>query len=235
VAARRSRGVSAERAPSADGAGAGEIDKLAADLLKSPNGSPGQGADHRRGGSGMRCPQCQQDNPPHARFCLGCGTRLALTCSACGIELPGGARFCLQCGRAVSGGSSAAARTPAPDAYTPKHLAERILTSKAALEGERKHTSTKRSTSACGRWRALMRSVTHTRWAWRRERIFPQGCGSRVGARHAPPRRPLPRRSREALPAHRETATSLRISQHRDDDVPRDGHDLLAGAGAARS
>src|SRR4029453_12313101 len=23
---------------------------------------------------GMRCPRCQQDNPPHAKFCLECGT-----------------------------------------------------------------------------------------------------------------------------------------------------------------
>jgi class 3 adenylate cyclase len=28
-----------------------------------------------------------------------------------------------------------------PDAYTPKHLAEKILTSKAALEGERKQVT----------------------------------------------------------------------------------------------
>ncbi len=44
----------------------------------------------------MKCPRCQQENPAHARFCLGCGARLALACSACGTELPGGARFCLQ-------------------------------------------------------------------------------------------------------------------------------------------
>ncbi|HEY4910633.1 MAG TPA: zinc-ribbon domain-containing protein, partial [Methylomirabilota bacterium] len=49
----------------------------------------------------MTCPRCQQDNPPHARFCLGCGARLALPCAACGAELPAGARFCLQCGHAV--------------------------------------------------------------------------------------------------------------------------------------
>ena len=30
---------------------------------------------------------------------------------------------------------------PAPDSYTPKHLAERILTSRAALEGERKQVT----------------------------------------------------------------------------------------------
>ena len=40
-------------------------------------------------------------------------------------------------------GTSAPApsRTPAPDSYTPKHLAERIINSKAALEGERKQVT----------------------------------------------------------------------------------------------
>jgi class 3 adenylate cyclase len=49
----------------------------------------------------MKCPRCQQDNPAHARFCLGCGAR------------------------------------PLPA----KDLAEKILTSKAALEGERKQVT----------------------------------------------------------------------------------------------
>jgi class 3 adenylate cyclase/tetratricopeptide (TPR) repeat protein len=89
----------------------------------------------------MTCPRCQQDNPPHARFCLGCGARLALTCGSCGMELPGGARFCLQCGQAVTAGTAAPAGSPAPETYTPKHLAEKILTSKAALEGERKQVT----------------------------------------------------------------------------------------------
>src|SRR5262245_42473326 len=89
----------------------------------------------------MQCPRCQQDNPPHARFCLGCGARLTLACISCGAELPGGARFCLQCGQAVGADNSTPARSPLPATYTPKHLAEKILTSKAALEGERKQVT----------------------------------------------------------------------------------------------
>ncbi len=89
----------------------------------------------------MKCPRCQQDNPAHARFCLGCGARLALACGSCGAELPGGARFCLQCGEAVAAGTAAPVRSPAPETYTPKHLAEKILTSKAALDGERKQVT----------------------------------------------------------------------------------------------
>src|SRR5262249_33214138 len=89
------------------------------------------------GGLGMQCPRCQHGNPPHAKFCLECGARLALTCLKCRAELPGSAKFCLECGEPVT--QQAAIRSP--ESYTPKHLAEKILTSKAALEGERKQVT----------------------------------------------------------------------------------------------
>jgi hypothetical protein len=41
----------------------------------------------------------------------------------------------------VAAGEAAQPRFVSPDAYTPKHLAEKILTSKAALEGERKQVT----------------------------------------------------------------------------------------------
>jgi class 3 adenylate cyclase/tetratricopeptide (TPR) repeat protein len=96
----------------------------------------------RRSGEGpaMTCPQCAQANPPQAKFCLECGAPLALRCAACGTELPAGAKFCFECGTPVSA-SGAPSRFGAPEAYTPKHLAERIISSKAALEGERKHVT----------------------------------------------------------------------------------------------
>jgi class 3 adenylate cyclase/tetratricopeptide (TPR) repeat protein len=85
----------------------------------------------------LRCGSCGQDNPSSARFCQGCGARLNVSCAGCGAVLASDARFCAQCGRAVAG-------TTAPSAtqvYTPKHLAERILTSRSALEGERKQVT----------------------------------------------------------------------------------------------
>src|SRR5574341_1654376 len=88
----------------------------------------------------MQCPRCRQDNPPQAKFCAECGARLALACATCGTELPAGAKFCLECGQPVSV-PSAARQFPAPAAYTPKHLAEQILTSRSALEGERKQVT----------------------------------------------------------------------------------------------
>jgi class 3 adenylate cyclase/tetratricopeptide (TPR) repeat protein len=62
-------------------------------------------------------------------------------CRSCGAALPGGARFCPQCGQAVAAATAAPARPPAPEAYTPRHLAEKIRTSRAALEGERKQVT----------------------------------------------------------------------------------------------
>ncbi len=41
----------------------------------------------------------------------------------------------------MTSGAAAPARSPSPETYTPRHLAEKILTSKAALEGERKQVT----------------------------------------------------------------------------------------------
>jgi len=62
-----------------------------------------------------KCPACGHANPPESRFCNGCGAPLA----------------------------EAAPGSPlrSPQSYTPRHLAERILTSKAAMEGERKQVT----------------------------------------------------------------------------------------------
>jgi class 3 adenylate cyclase len=89
----------------------------------------------------MQCPRCQQENPPQAKFCLECGVRLALTCHKCRSELPAGAKFCLECGAPVVSQATAEPRFTSPESYTPKHLAEKILTSKSALEGERKQVT----------------------------------------------------------------------------------------------
>ena len=84
----------------------------------------------------MRCSRCQEDNPARAKFCLACGARLATSCPSCGAEAPEGARFCPACGGSLQAGAAAAPRVP--ESYTPRHLAEKILTSRASLQGERK-------------------------------------------------------------------------------------------------
>ena len=89
----------------------------------------------------MKCPRCQQENPPQAKFCLECGTALALKCATCGTELPAGAKFCPECGQSVNVQAATASRFTSLGVYTPKHLAERILNSKSTLEGERKQVT----------------------------------------------------------------------------------------------
>src|SRR5687768_14263363 len=87
----------------------------------------------------MQCPQCQAENPPASKFCLECGVRFSAPCPSCGHELPGHAKFCNECGhRLGSAAAAASTRFASPQSYTPKHLAERIINSKAAIEGERK-------------------------------------------------------------------------------------------------
>lgn len=89
----------------------------------------------------MQCARCHHENPPQAKFCLECGTRLTLVCADCRAELPTAAKFCIECGHPVAAKPAEPSRFAAPDSYTPSHLAERILTSKATLEGERKQVT----------------------------------------------------------------------------------------------
>jgi class 3 adenylate cyclase/tetratricopeptide (TPR) repeat protein len=89
----------------------------------------------------MTCPCCGEANPSQARFCMKCGASVALACAKCGTELPAGAAFCFACGQAVAAAASTAKKVTTPASYTPKHLAEKILTSKSALEGERKQVT----------------------------------------------------------------------------------------------
>jgi predicted amidophosphoribosyltransferase len=89
----------------------------------------------------MQCPRCQHDNLPAAKFCQECATPLARPCTNCGSQLPPSAKFCPECAYPAGAVGTSQGRFPAPESYTPKHLAEKILTSKAALEGERKQVT----------------------------------------------------------------------------------------------
>ena len=102
----------------------------------------------------MQCPHCHSDNPERAKFCLECGGRFDGVCPRCGARLPSTAKFCMECGAPVEGNGSDSGAGPraaagigkarersTPRSYTPKHLAERILTSKSAIEGSRKQVT----------------------------------------------------------------------------------------------
>ncbi|HEV8437300.1 MAG TPA: adenylate/guanylate cyclase domain-containing protein, partial [Methylomirabilota bacterium] len=86
--------------------------------------------------------RCQHENRPGAKFCEECGAPLARGCTNCGALLSVTAKFCSECAHPAGRDAQAVAqRFGAPEVYTPKHLAEKILTSKAALEGERKQVT----------------------------------------------------------------------------------------------
>jgi class 3 adenylate cyclase/tetratricopeptide (TPR) repeat protein len=98
------------------------------------------------GGRGLKCPKCRAANSADAVFCDECGTRLESNCAGCGQANRIGAKFCKKCGellRQAAGapGPIVTARFVSPEAYTPEHIAQKILTSKSALEGERKQVT----------------------------------------------------------------------------------------------
>ena len=87
----------------------------------------------------MQCPQCRFENPDKMQFCGKCGAGLAAVCSTCGFSNPADFAFCGKCGTALA---SSRQDTPIdysqPQSYTPKHLVDKILTTRGSIEGERK-------------------------------------------------------------------------------------------------
>jgi class 3 adenylate cyclase/tetratricopeptide (TPR) repeat protein len=95
----------------------------------------------RRSHRGLKCPRCQHDNRPQAKFCEECAAPLAQTCANCGTRLSPTAKFCPECAHPVARPPVAEPRFGSPQSYTPRHLAERIVSSKSVLEGERKQVT----------------------------------------------------------------------------------------------
>ena len=100
----------------------------------------------------MHCARCGIENPPGAKFCRGCGVRLDAICPACRHPNLPGSRFCNDCGhQLVADAPSPSIATTAPASatrsdrsqasYTPKHLADKILKARSALEGERRQVT----------------------------------------------------------------------------------------------
>ncbi len=86
----------------------------------------------------MQCSVCRQENPSGAKFCLECGNRLGLRCTRCGKDLLSSAKFCIECGQPVASAGPNQSRFISPEAFIPKYLAKKILSSRSSLEGERK-------------------------------------------------------------------------------------------------
>ena len=88
----------------------------------------------------MQCPRCQHENPSGVKFCGECGARLESLCPFCQASNPPTNKFCNECGESLAQ-PAPERKFASPQTYTPKHLAEKILTSKSALEGERKQVT----------------------------------------------------------------------------------------------
>jgi class 3 adenylate cyclase len=90
----------------------------------------------------MQCAHCQTENRPGRRFCAECGVPFALPCASCGFANEAGEKFCGGCGTPLTAAPRAPQpRASSPQTYTPAHLAEKILTSRSALDGERKQVT----------------------------------------------------------------------------------------------
>jgi class 3 adenylate cyclase/tetratricopeptide (TPR) repeat protein len=88
----------------------------------------------------MKCQQCQHENSAKAKFCEECAAPLPRTCDNCGSQVSLTAKYCPQCGHPLSPVRDDP-RFASPKNYTPQHLADKILTSRTALEGERKQVT----------------------------------------------------------------------------------------------
>jgi class 3 adenylate cyclase/tetratricopeptide (TPR) repeat protein len=88
----------------------------------------------------MNCPKCQHENTDNAKFCEKCAAPLPRICVACGGRVSLTAKFCAECGHRLETVTEDV-RFSSPKSYTPQHLADKILTSRAALEGERKQVT----------------------------------------------------------------------------------------------
>jgi class 3 adenylate cyclase len=87
----------------------------------------------------MKCPKCQYENREGAKFCKKCGNKLELACPSCGHACEPDSVFCDECGHSLAGDREAAhIDYDEPHSYTPKHLADKILTTRSSIEGERK-------------------------------------------------------------------------------------------------
>ena len=87
----------------------------------------------------MKCGKCGFENPEHVKFCGDCGAKLKIVCPRCNSSNPPQFKFCGECGQRLSAAPGVSPLDPSrPASYTPKHLADQILTSRSAVEGERK-------------------------------------------------------------------------------------------------
>ena len=87
----------------------------------------------------MRCLKCQFENAEEMQFCGKCGAKLEKICPQCNFSNPADFMFCGKCGHdLIAPEEIPPIDYSEPQSYTPKFLADKILTNRSAIEGERK-------------------------------------------------------------------------------------------------
>jgi class 3 adenylate cyclase len=89
----------------------------------------------------MKCPNCQVESREEAIFCRSCGASLVsdISCPNCEASNPPDSKFCEKCGKDLKPPkASPPLKYSEPQSYTPKFLADKILTTRSSIEGERK-------------------------------------------------------------------------------------------------
>ena len=87
----------------------------------------------------MKCPECQYENRENAKFCSECGCKYGIICRKCGHKIRPGSKFCDECGHELRKTKiPPPVNYSEPESYTPKHLADKIITTRSSIEGERK-------------------------------------------------------------------------------------------------
>jgi predicted ATPase/class 3 adenylate cyclase len=90
----------------------------------------------------VRCPKCQFENRDEAKFCGECGHEFKVTCPECGTPNRAEYKFCDTCGFNLRTSPEVlAVEYSKPQSYTPKFLADKILTTRSSIEGERKRVT----------------------------------------------------------------------------------------------
>ena len=96
----------------------------------------------------MKCLKCQFENPKEIQFCVECGNKLAINCPECSFTNSPTFKFCGKCGGSLNLSSEPSSKFTSFDEklskiqkYLPEGIAEKILSQRNRIEGERKHVT----------------------------------------------------------------------------------------------
>ena len=216
---------------------------LAVDLRRGRGPAPGRrsGTRARRAARAlicllMLCPQCRFENPPGMRFCGQCCAPLAARCGQCGAEAPVGFRFCGHCGAPLAHAAAATPAAPSPSVpappaqtvsqpiraagYTPKHLADKILKGRSALEGERRQVTVLFAdvagfTTLAEAWAASTCATLRSRgplWQWTRSTRSRAASPRRRSDAASSPRRACASSTRRSVGRHQTATRSQKMN-----------------------